>query len=114
MGGRFLTHDHLRTSMFVHSVYFWLRPDLTPEESTTFLRLASSLTEIDVVRHGFLGRPASTDRPVIERSYSYALTLVFEDRAGHDAYQPHPTHIRFAETCGSYWSKVIIYDAEGV
>src|SRR5687768_15610820 len=89
------------SEMFVHSVYFWLRPDLSQEESTTFLQLVHSLTEIEVVRHGFLGKPSSTDRPVIERSYSFALTLVFEDKAAHDVYQPHPAHIRFVESCGS-------------
>lgn len=100
--------------MFVHSVYFWLRPDLTPEEEESFVRLARTLTEIEVVRHGFLGRPAPTNRPVIERGYSYSLTLVFDDLAGHDVYQPHPTHKAFVDACAGFWSKVIIYDAEGV
>ena len=100
--------------MFVHSVYFWLRPDLTPDEKATFERLAKALTSIDVVRHGFLGRPASTDRPIIERGYSYSLTLVFDDLAAHDAYQVHPTHDEFVEACRTFWSKIIIYDAEGI
>jgi hypothetical protein len=51
------------------------------------------------------------DRPIIERSYSYALTVVFEDEAAHDRYQVHPVHDVFRETCGTFWSRVQIYDS---
>jgi hypothetical protein len=100
--------------MFVHAVYFWLRPDLTDEERDTFVRGARSLTTIELVRHGHLGVPAATNRPVIDRSYSYALTLIFDDAAGQDASQPHPVHRKFVEECGSLWSRVVIYDSEGI
>lgn len=98
--------------MFVHSVFFWLRDDLNSEQRETFLREARSLiTEIETVRHGWLGVPAGTDRPIIERGYSYSLTVVFEDDAGHDVYQEHPVHDRFREDCGSFWTRVQIYDS---
>ncbi len=97
--------------MFVHSVYFWLRPDLSADDRETFLRGARALTAIETVRHGWLGVPAATDRPVIERGYSYALTVVFEGYEGHDRYQDHPVHDRFREACGQFWTKVVIYDS---
>ena len=56
-------------------------------------------------------RPAATDRPVIERGYSWALVLVFPSERAHDAYQVHPVHDRFREECGGYWSAVRIYDS---
>jgi hypothetical protein len=99
--------------MFVHTVYFWLRPDLTEAERQAFVAGARSLTTIDTVRHGWLGTPASTDRPVIDRSYSYGLVVAFDDKAGHDAYQDHPTHDRFRDACGRFWQKVVIYDSVG-
>ena len=97
--------------MFVHSVYFWLREDLGPEEKQTFLDGARALTRIETVRHRFLGVPAPTNRPVIDRSYSYALTLVFDDEEGQEAYQVHPVHDDFRERCGTYWTRVQIYDS---
>lgn len=97
--------------MFVHSVYFWLRPDLNPEQQETFLRGARALTAIESVRHGWLGAPAPTDRPVIDRSYSYALTVVFDDQEAHDHYQDHPVHDRFRDECGQFWTRVLIYDS---
>lgn len=98
--------------MFVHCVYFWLRDDLDAEDHETFVEGLSSLTSIDVVRHGFVGTPASTDRPIIDRSYSYALVCVFDDGARHDAYQVHPTHDDFRDACASFWQDVKIYDFE--
>jgi Stress responsive A/B Barrel Domain len=98
--------------MFVHAVYFWLREDLTAQERATFEELVHSLATIEDVHDAFIGRPAGTDRPVIDRSYSWAEILVFTDRAAHDRYQAHPTHTRFVERCGTFWTKVLIYDSE--
>ena len=98
--------------MFVHAVYFWLRDDLTGAEMMEFVEGVSSLRAIDSVKHGWVGVPAATDRPVIERSYSHALILVFADRGAHDAYQVHPVHDRFRQNCSTFWRKVVIYDSE--
>ena len=97
--------------MFVHAVYFWLRDDLTAAERQAYLDGARSLLTIPDVRHGWLGTPAGTDRPIIERGYSYALTLAFDDEAAHDRYQVHPVHDVFREKCGTFWSRVLIYDS---
>jgi len=97
--------------MFVHSVYFWLKPGLNEEQRAKFWEGARSLTAIESVRQGFAGAPASTDRPVIDRSYSCALIVTFDDDAGHETYQAHPVHDRFREECSTFWSKVLIYDA---
>ena len=97
--------------MFIHSVYFWLKPGLAPEQRAAFDAGVRSLTTIETVRQGYVGRPAATDREIIDRSYSCALVLVFEDQAGHDRYQVDPVHDRFREQCAAFWSKVLIYDA---
>ena len=97
--------------MFTHCVYFWLRDDLSPEARQRFVENVRSLTTIGAVRFGFVGTPAKTDRPIIDRSYSYALVVAFDDEAGHDAYQVDPVHDRFREQCDGAWSKIVIYDA---
>jgi hypothetical protein len=96
--------------MFVHSVYFWLKDDLTSEQLETFKHGLRSLTTIESVKQSYIGVPAPTDRAVIDRSYSYGLIVVFDDQAGHDAYQEHETHDQFRRTCSPFWSKVLIYD----
>ncbi|HET6568257.1 MAG TPA: Dabb family protein [Rhodothermales bacterium] len=96
--------------MFLHCVYFWLKDDLSPNDVAAFERGVKSLTTIETVRHGFVGTPASTDRPVIDRTYSYGLVCAFDDKDDHDAYQVHPVHDDFRNDCSRYWTDVKIYD----
>ena len=51
-------------------------------------------------------------RPVIEKSYSLALTVLFDTIQDHDAYQVHPLHQGFLKQFGTFWSRVQIYDYE--
>jgi Stress responsive A/B Barrel Domain len=97
--------------MFVHAVYFWLREDLTPGERERFIAGLRSLRGIDGVVQGYIGVPAPTARPVIDRSYSWSLVLVFANEANHDAYQVDPVHDKFRAECGTYWTIVRIYDS---
>ena len=98
--------------MLVHTVFFWLKPDLTPDQVRQFEAGVRRLTAIKAVRQGFVGKPAATDRPVIDRTYSYALTIVCDNLAAHDAYQDDPIHQKFLAECGTFWTRVQIYDAE--
>jgi Stress responsive A/B Barrel Domain len=97
--------------MFVHAVYFWLRPDLSDAERARFAAGVASLRGIAGVAWSHSGAPASTDRPVIERGYSRPLVLAFADEAAHDAYQADRVHDRFRDECGALWTAVRIYDS---
>jgi hypothetical protein len=97
--------------VFVHSVYFWLKDELTWEQRARFWQGVNSLARIGTVRQAYVGRPAPTDRPVIDSSYTCALILAFDDQAGHDLYQTDPVHDRFRDECSPFWSRVLIYDA---
>lgn len=99
--------------MFVHAVYFWLRPDLTAEQHAQFRAGVQSLTTIETVEHAYVGTPAPTDRPIIERGYSVGLIVIFADQAAHDHYQVDPIHDRFREQCSALWQHVRIYDTVG-
>ncbi len=96
--------------MFIHSVYFWLKDDLTAQQVDAFHEGIASLTTIGTVKDAHTGVPAPTDRPIIDQSYSQALILVFENQADHDSYQDHAVHEAFRQTCGDFWHKIVIYD----
>ncbi|MBL8892891.1 MAG: Dabb family protein [Planctomycetaceae bacterium] len=98
--------------MFLHTVLFWLREDLNADELQKFEAGLRALTEIQSVKFSFIGKPASTRRPVIDWSYSYKLVVGFDDLAGHDFYQEAPAHLEFISDCREFWTKVQIYDAE--
>jgi hypothetical protein len=99
--------------MLVHTVYFWLRPDLTPAQRADFRRGVESLGTIRSVEKIYVGTPAKTEkRPIIDDSYSVALTVLCKDIAAHDAYQVDPIHLKFIADCKTFWTRVQIYDAE--
>lgn len=98
--------------MLVHAVFFWLKPDLTQAQLDQFDKGVRSLLTIPSVIHGHVGEPASTDRPVIDRSYSVGLLTTFRDMDGHDAYQVDPVHLDFIKDCKEFWTRVQIYDFE--
>lgn len=100
----------------IHNVYFWLKSDLTPAQVETFESELSKLLEIDYLAHGFVGKPAPTEkRPVTDHSFSYSLTLHFKNMADHEFYQKDcPKHLRFVDTCKTYWESVRVYDSSPI
>ncbi len=100
-------------SMLVHSVYFWLKPELTAEQRAAFRKGVESLGGIKSLAGFHVGSPAGTERrPVIDSSYDVALVTIFKDLAAHDTYQVDPIHLAFIETCRQYWAKFQVYDSE--
>jgi hypothetical protein len=98
--------------MLIHVVRFWLRPELSAERRAAFRAGLESLRAIPSVRQLHFGTPAPVPpRAVIEADYSYALVVLFDDVAGHDAYQGHPVHQAFVANHQADWSKVAVFDA---
>ncbi|MEY2882026.1 MAG: hypothetical protein RLZZ15_4406 [Verrucomicrobiota bacterium] len=98
--------------MLVHTVYFWLKPELTDAQRAEFRRGVESLGGIKAVDQIYVGTPAATERrPIIDSSYSVALTVICKDVAAHDAYQIDPIHLAFVNACKTFWTRVQIYDA---
>jgi hypothetical protein len=100
--------------MLVHTVIFYLRSDLTEAQKLEFRNEGlESLRPIKSVQQLFVGVPAGIPpRPVVDLSFTFAITAVFANVAAHDAYQVDPVHKAFVERFKSYWAKVQIYDAE--
>lgn len=98
--------------MLIHSVYFWLKPELSPAQRAEFRAGLEALTGVKAVEKVHIGTPAATaKRPVIDDSYAFALTVICRDVAAHDAYQVDPLHLAFVDRFKTFWSRVQIYDA---
>lgn len=99
--------------MLVHSVYFWLKPELTEAQRQAFRAGVESLGGIASVAAAYVGAPAATvRRPVIDASYDVGLTVLLEDIEQHDAYQEDPIHTAFVTEFKDHWSRLVVYDAE--
>jgi hypothetical protein len=99
--------------MLIHSVYFWLRPDLSPSQRANFVAEVKRLSAVRTTEKLYVGAPASVpERSVTERSFDVALTIVFKDGPSHDAYQVDPIHLAFVEKNKASWTRVQVYDSE--
>jgi hypothetical protein len=99
--------------MLLHTVFFWLKEDLTDEQRAMFRKELEELGRIEATEAVFIGTPASTEkRPVVDNSFSFNLAVFLRGVEGHDAYQNDPIHLKFIEKCSSLWTRVQVYDAE--
>lgn len=99
--------------MLAHSVYFWLKPDLTDAQRAEFVAALEALRAVPSVGTFVLGTPAAVaDRPVVDKTFDYGITCLFADLEAHNAYQVHPLHVAFVTLGKQLWSQVKIYDAD--
>jgi hypothetical protein len=95
-----------------HAVYFTLK-DRSPEAVRRLVEscrthLAGHTGEV----YFSVGTLADFDRPVNDRDFDVALTIVFESHEAHDAYQTAPRHETFIAENAPTWAKVRVFDAD--
>lgn len=99
--------------MLVHSVYFYLKPEVTAEDKANLIRGLESLKTIGDAEAVHVGCPAAVpDRPVLDKTYAAGLVVLFKDIAAHDAYQIHPLHKDFLAKHKHLWTRVQVYDVQ--
>ena len=60
---------------FIHTVFFWLKEDVSAEERATFMEGLESLRAIESVKRSWIGPAAQTPREVVDNTYDMALIL---------------------------------------
>ena len=104
----------LSPQQFIHHVYFWLENPSNVADHEALLNGLNKLCAVDTIQQFHIGVPATTNRGVIDASYSFSLLTVFANQADQDAYQIDPVHLAFIDNCKHLWKKVIVYDSIGV
>ena len=94
---------------FTHLVLFWLKDESGQKPLVEALN--KLVAESKYAHSGHVGRPAGTDRPVVDNSYDFSLFVTFASEEDHDKYQTENAHLEFLEKCKPLWQKVKIYDA---
>ena len=97
-------------NIFVHHVYFWLKNEGSEEDRAKLLEGLRKLSAVNTIKNFHIGRPAETNRDVIENTYSLSWLLIFDSKADQDSYQVDPIHLNFVKECKDLWSKVVVYD----
>ena len=82
------------------------------EETARLADGIKTLANVEGVRGFHLGKPAPTDREVIDNTYTYHLMLQFDSLEAQSAYQTDPIHEKFVKHCSRFWEKVLVYDSD--
>ena len=101
-------------NIFIHHVFFWLKH---ADNSADQLKLIEGLTKLSAVKtiqQFHIGKPANTNRDVIERGYAISWYVQFNNAADQASYQTDPIHLKFIEAYSHLWEKVIVYDSVDV
>lgn len=100
--------------MLTHVVMIWFRKDAPADAVAGFrARALADLTGVPGVKHLNCGVPIPSERPVVDKSYSVALSMMFSGREELDAYQVHPVHQKFSAECVKpVAERVLVYDFE--
>lgn len=98
-------------NLFVHHVYFWLNNSDSADDLNKLLEGLQKLSKVKTIKMFHIGKPAGTNRDVIDGSYSVSWLLLFDTSAGQDSYQTDPIHLKFIDECKHLWKKVVVYDS---
>jgi len=100
---------------FAHTVYFWLKnPDSQEDRKAFETSLKRFLDNSAYAKTKFIGKPPKASRDVVDGSFTYSLILTFESAEAQQEYQIEPPHKRFVEESEKLWTKVIVYDSQGL
>jgi len=102
--------EHMKPG-FIHTVFFWVKEGTTEAQVQQLIDDCKTyLGAVETVQSLHVGKPAGTDREVVDNSYAVNLVVHFKDKAGHDHYQDAPKHHEFIERNKAIWQKVQVYD----
>jgi hypothetical protein len=97
-------------NIFIHHVYFWLNNPDSKEDLEALKKGLQKLSTVKNLKMFHIGKPADTNRDVIDRSYAVSWFTIFENAEEQQKYQVDPIHLKFVEECQHLWKKVIVYD----
>jgi hypothetical protein len=101
-------------NIFIHHVYFWLKNTESKNDLDKLIEGLTKLSKVKTIQNFHIGKPADTNREVIERGYAVSWFLQFANARDQESYQTDPVHLKFIEECSHLWSKVIVYDSVDV
>ena len=100
----------------IHTVLFWLNNPESQKDRVAFETAIQKLMATNpqgVQSH--LGKPAKTsEREVVDSSYTYLYLITFSSIEAEAAYQTDLTHLKFIEEAKHLWKKVVVYDSNAL
>jgi hypothetical protein len=102
----------MNKEFFRHTVFFWLKePENESHREAFETSLKGFIDNSEYVQNRHIGKPANTNREVIDSTYTYCLSASFPSKEDQDKYQEEPAHLKFVEESSQLWEKVVVYDS---
>jgi len=98
-------------NVFLHHVFFWLNNPDSIADRDKLVEGLKKLSAVATIKNFHIGKPAATNREVIERGYAVSWYVQFDNGQDQASYQTDPVHLKFIEECKHLWNKVVVYDA---
>lgn len=94
-----------------HVVMVWLKPSVTQAQLDDILGATALLGTIPGISSFSYGQPVSSDRPIVDDSFSLGISMTFADEGAMRRYLADPTHVGYVER----WIKpvaerIVVYD----
>ena len=97
--------------VYVHNLFFWLPPTLDAKEVAEFTNFFEGLRKLPFQKNLQYGVPAaSTPRPVLDQTYSYAVSMEFKSLEDLEAYGKLPEHLALVAKYKPFIAKMLVYD----
>mgnify|MGYP002622959221 CR=1 FL=1 len=96
----------------IHCVFFTCKEGTPDSEIDSLVADAYNLlAKVPGVKRVDSGRrDERLNREVNNRTYTVGLLVEFDDKAGHDIYADHPTHMEYVNKHKEHWTKVEVFD----
>lgn len=99
---------------FIHHVFFWLKNAGDATDRDKLVEGLQKLSKVKTIKDFHIGKPAATNRDVIDHSYDISWFVLFDNDADQASYQTDPIHLKFVEDCAHLWQKVTVFDSVDV
>lgn len=97
--------------LITHVVVVWVKDDVSHKQVSKIIEAASVLRSIDVVQDLKVGRPVESERAIVDDSFSFALTVTFENNADMQAYINNEAHVAYVKSAiKPVLKKIVVYD----
>jgi hypothetical protein len=101
----------IENNHFIHHVYFWLNNPESEADKNSLVEGLKKVTKVKTIKTFHIGKPAGTNRDVVDTSYAISWLLTFDTKEDEASYQTDAIHLKFVEECRHLWKNVIVYDS---
>ncbi len=97
-----------------HVVFCWMDSTVNEQQIDSLIERTKKLNEIPGIIDLSVGRPLSSERPIVDDSFSFGIAMTFANSEDMKLYLIDERHTSFVNTfIKPKLSKILVYDIQG-